>query len=434
MVRIVLRLGVSATFLVCLAATSAVAAQSTQSSTDSPKRFIFLLPDGFKGWVCADFGVVGAAPLPRERDAFVIRPRAGEVLATSDKADTIFLYGEWWIEGNGQRRPLPKNVTVQSGPSRSGNAEPSERRCAFVGTIDERDLAGDPPGFENLSRKGKAVTLEERQALEAVYKATDGDHWIHRAGWLGLPGTECNWHGVECDFSDSGAARVVELDLFGNNLAGAIPQEIGSLRKLRSLNLGRNQLSGAVPAPLGQLGDLEWFTLYGNRLFGLVPDPLIRKWLAGPLDISAETSLLSDVSEIDFESSAPAVLCAKHRIILRSNDSVVSYAERCRDATPDDRATFCEVKEGQIGPGEFARLGWLIKKGGFFDLSPEYNRSMSHATFENTRVTENGRVQAVSNYAEASPFELWGIQRAIEGVAASVEWQKTSTQQKCPRW
>ena len=377
MLRTLLRLGFSASFVVWFAATSLAAAQSEQSSTDGPKKFIFLLPDGFKGWVCVDFGVVGAPPLPRDGDNLVIRPRPGAVLATSDKTDSMTLYGQAWFEVNGRRKPLPDNVTVQDGVSRSGNSESSERLCAFVGTSDERDAAGVAPGFENPSETGKAVPSEERQALEALYKATDGDHWVHRVDWLGPPGTECSWHGVECASSDKETVRVMEINLPDNNLTGSIPQEIGQLRDLESLNFERNHLTGPIPDSLGQLGNLEWLILFGNHFSGLVPDPLIQRWLAGPLDISAETPLLTDVSEIDFESSASSLRCARHRIVLSSNNSVVSYSERCRAATPEDRTTYCEVRKGRVGGDEFARLGWLVKKNGFFDLSPEYSRGIT---------------------------------------------------------
>jgi hypothetical protein len=432
MVRTLRRLGLAAISLIWIATLSLVAAQSKVSPTESPKRFIFLLPDGFRGWVCVDFGVLGAAPLPRDGDALVIRPRPGEVLATSDKANTAFLYGEAWFEVNGQRRPLPNDVTVQGGISRTGKAEPTERSCTFAGTTDERDAADEAPGFEKFSKKSIALPWEERQALEALYKATDGDHWKHRVGWMGPPGTECNWHGVSCGRGGNRSMGIMSLDLRENNLAGTIPEEIGQLRKLESLSLEKNHLMGAIPSSLGQLGDLKWLRLYGNHLSGVVPDPLIQRWLAGPLNISAETSLLTDVSEIDYESSSTSVLCARDRIILRSNDSVISYTERCRHATPGDRTTFCVVKEGRIG--QFARLGRLIEKNGFFDLQPEYNRSVTDATFEDMRVTKGGKVYAVSDYAGAAPFELWITHRAIEGVAASAEWEKTSKQQKCPQW
>jgi hypothetical protein len=434
MVRTILSLGLAASSLIWMTSPSFDAAQSKHFSTDNPKKFIFLFPEGFKGWVCVDFGVVGAPPLSREGDALVIRPRPGEVLKASDNTDSLFLHGEAWFEVNGQRRPLPDDVSVQGGPSRTGNVEPTERRCAFVGTIDERDAADGAPGFENHSGEGVAIPPEERQALEALYKATDGERWKHRVGWLGPPGTECNWHGVHCGRSDGESIRIEDLDLYDNNLVRVIPNEIGQLRKLKSLNIGMNQLTGAIPGTLGQLKDLDWLTLFGNHFAGLVPHPLIQRWLSGPLDITAETSLLTDVSEIDFELSATAVLCAKHHVVLHSDDSLVSYTERCRRATSDDRATFCEVKEGRIGPGEFARLGWLIERNGFFDLSSEYYRNVTHASSENTRVTKGGKVYAVSNYAGAGPVALWIIQRAIEGVAGSAEWEKTWTQQKCPRW
>ena len=433
MVRVLRRVGIAASLLMWIATPSIVAGQLKKSS-DSPQKFIFLLPDGFRGWVCVDFGIVGAPSLPHEGDALVIRPRQGDVLTTSDKTDALLLYGKAWFEVNGKRSPLPNDVTVQSGPSRTGLSEPTERRCAFVGTVDEREAADEAPGFRKSFGKGNAIPSEERQALEALYKATDGDHWTHRVGWLGPPGTECSWHGVGCRSGGNSSISVMSLDLDENNLVGSIPSEIGQLRNLKSLNLERNHLAGTVPDTLGRLEVLERVALFGNRLSGTMPDPLIQRWLAGPLDISAEPSLLTDVSKIDFEARASAVLCASHRIILRSDESAISYTERCRATTPGDRTTFCEVKNGRIRGADFARLGWLIRKNGFFDLSAEYYRGTTDAGFENTRVTENGTTHAVSNYADGGPFGMWVIQNAIEGVAASVQWGKTSTQQKCPRW
>ncbi|MGO9095836.1 MAG: hypothetical protein ACLQGV_11485 [Bryobacteraceae bacterium] len=76
----------------------------------------------------------------------------------------------------------------------------------------------------------------------------------------------------------------------------------------------------------------------------------------------------------------------------------------------------------------------MLEKNGFFGLAGEHNRNVTHGTFENTRVTRDGKVHAVSNYADAAPVELWVVQRAIEGVAQSVEWEKTTTQPECPGW
>lgn len=366
------------------------------------------------------------------------------------------MIGEAWYEVDGRRRPLPDGVSLQQGPVRTGSREATERNCVFIGSTDERDAAGPAPGFEDL-RQRAPVPPEEREALEALYKTTGGDHWTHRVGWLGPAGTECNWHGVMC-LPAADAVRVFGLALADNNLAGEIPAAVGQLSKLESLDLSRNRLRGEIPSSIGQLSELEtldlnsnrlageipvalgrlerirWLLLYGNRFTGILPDPLIQKWLAGPLAISAEAQLLTDISEIDSEWDPPALLCASHRIILRADKSVVSYTTRCRSSSPNDRATFCEVKSGHTTAGEFARLGWLFEKNGFFDFGSEYYRDITHAMFENTRVTKRGKIHAVSNYAGAGPFELWVMQRGIEGVAASADWEKARTQPKCPEW
>jgi hypothetical protein len=245
--------------------------------------------------------------------------------------------------------------------------------------------------------------------------------------WAGWGPWEPDAHGVGCGQSRDGGMMVMDLDLCENNLAGEIPKEIGQLRSLTSLNLMNNRLIGAIPRTLKRL------TLCGNHLSGLAPDLLIQRWLDGRPDISAETPLLTDMSEVDFESTPSAVPCAGYRINLRSDDRVVSCTERCRNDTPRDRTTYGELKEGHIGRGEFAMLGWMAEKSGFFGLSAEYSRSTTDATFDKTRVAEKGKVHAVSNYARSGPLELWMIQRAIEGVAASAERDKTGTRQKCPR-
>ena len=45
-----------------------------QSPTESSK-LILLLPGHFSGWICIDFGVAGAPPLPRQGTALIFRPR-----------------------------------------------------------------------------------------------------------------------------------------------------------------------------------------------------------------------------------------------------------------------------------------------------------------------------------------------------------------------
>jgi hypothetical protein len=179
---------------------------------------------------------------------------------------------------------------------------------------------------------------------------------------------------------------------------------------------------------------LQTLFLFRNHLSGRLPEPLIRQWLSGSLWVAAEAPLLTDVSEIDYEFSASSLLCERHRVVLRSDTTAIRFTERCRNASPKDRRTFCEVGKGHISGEEFAMLAWTLEKNGYFTLQTDYQRNISDSAFVSTRVTRNGKKYEVVEYAGGGPLELWVIQIAIEGVSSTVEWSKTETMPKCPRW
>ena len=52
----------------------------------------------------------------------------------------------------------------------------------------------------------------EREALIALYNATDGDNWTCNDGWLGAPGTECSWYGVTCDTEENYVSQLNLMD------------------------------------------------------------------------------------------------------------------------------------------------------------------------------------------------------------------------------
>jgi Leucine Rich Repeat (LRR) protein len=280
----------------------------------------------------------------------------------------------------------------------------------------------------------RGVSLQERQALIALYEATDGSHWKNHEGWLGPAGTECSWHGVECEPSHKEPATLMGLSLAQSNLVGYIPKEIRELRNLEWLDVSENHLTGSIPETLGELTKLTQFNVYGNHFSGRLPDSLVQRWLARSLWVVAEAPLLTDVSEIDFESDPSALLCGRRRMILRSDGSAVLSTVRCRNATRHDRRTFCEVKQKDAGWSSFATLAWLLEKNGFYALRPEYSTNITDSVFESTRVTRGGKTFEVVNYAGGGPFELWVIERAIEGVALSTLWEKTKIERSCPRW
>jgi len=58
------------------------------------------------------------------------------------------------------------------------------------------------------------------------------------------------------------------LDLSNNQLTGALPSQIGNLKKLKVLKANNNLMTG-VPAEIGQLSNLQTLDLSNNQLTGL---------------------------------------------------------------------------------------------------------------------------------------------------------------------
>jgi hypothetical protein len=128
-----------------------------------------------------------------------------------------------------------------------------------------------PAGFAHAQ-----IPASERTALIALYNSTDGANWTDNSGWLGPPGTECSWFGVDCRMFDSNPLDqyVYELGLPDNDLRGTIPPELGNLTNMRNLFLSWNELTGSIPAELGNLSNVRNIELHTNHLSGTIPPEL----------------------------------------------------------------------------------------------------------------------------------------------------------------
>ncbi|GKV30617.1 hypothetical protein SLEP1_g39411 [Rubroshorea leprosula] len=65
--------------------------------------------------------------------------------------------------------------------------------------------------------------------------------------------------------------KIKHLDLFYCNLSGPLPSQLGNLRGLRYLNLGYNQFEGLIPENLGHMTFLENLELAFNQFEGGIP-------------------------------------------------------------------------------------------------------------------------------------------------------------------
>ncbi|KAJ0096208.1 hypothetical protein Patl1_17000 [Pistacia atlantica] len=67
-------------------------------------------------------------------------------------------------------------------------------------------------------------------------------------------------------------------ELYMNNLVGPVPEELGGLKSLISLDLYHNNLTGPIPSSLSSLSNLKFLRLHGNRLTGRIPRDLNQTW------------------------------------------------------------------------------------------------------------------------------------------------------------
>ena len=129
-------------------------------------------------------------------------------------------------------------------------------------------LHGRPiPGYTHAPKPAHAPEI--RDALIALYNATNGPGWNNNENWLSEAPLD-QWSGVFTDCDGS----LTHLVLIGNQLAGPIPPELGNLANLQELELLGNELTGPIPAELGNLSNLRWLGLQDNQLPGPIPPEL----------------------------------------------------------------------------------------------------------------------------------------------------------------
>jgi Leucine-rich repeat (LRR) protein len=123
-----------------------------------------------------------------------------------------------------------------------------------------------------------AIPEDEREALIALYNATNGDKWQDNSGWkegdlefddFGPKGSEATWKGITVSEN-----HVTKIVFDSNNLTGSLPPELGNFSKLKVLRIVSSELEGKIPPELGNLQDLKEFHLLCLQIGGSIPPEL----------------------------------------------------------------------------------------------------------------------------------------------------------------
>ena len=137
------------------------------------------------------------------------------------------------------------------------------------GTATITATAGEKTSTCSVTVKPSIYEIE-RDALEAFYKANDGDHWTRNDNWCSDKPLG-DWYGVYM-----GSGRVIGISFWNNNLQGYIPEEIENLSELETLSLNNNTIQPSefkpLPEELGNLKKLKNLSLQGYTFDGKIPE------------------------------------------------------------------------------------------------------------------------------------------------------------------
>ena len=127
----------------------------------------------------------------------------------------------------------------------------------YFATYNHNPLPSSSGNNPTRHRGRRLQQQQQDQDMEAGW--VDEDHWMSNKGICAWAGVYCSPHlrdGVEeIQYNDN--SYVLKLNLTFNNLRGTIPEVLGALENLESLDLGQNRLSGTIPSMLCSIRHLR---------------------------------------------------------------------------------------------------------------------------------------------------------------------------------
>lgn len=180
----------------------------------------------------------------------------------NSKLDWTFTSNTSWIMLVKDKNVLKISVLSNNGPERTAEI-----------TIN----AGTSKAILYIKQSGYSGLELDKQSLIAIYNSLKGTSWttpwnIDQPLVIG----SSNWTGVTIS-SVGGTNRVTSLVLNSRGLSGTIPNEIGYLSELKTLNLGNSttgNITGTIPNTIGNLTKLVALVLSRNKLTGSIPPEL----------------------------------------------------------------------------------------------------------------------------------------------------------------
>jgi len=111
--------------------------------------------------------------------------------------------------------------------------------------------------------------------------------------------------------------------------------------------------------------------------------------------------------------------CPVYRVVLRRDLSAVYHGEQ-----------FVERQgawHGGVSLFAYGRLSYLIERWGVMAMDSSYTRDVTDQATATLRVWSRGSAtpKVISDYADAGPVELWGVEHIIDGLADRTQWTRS---------
>nr|XP_043640178.1 LRR receptor-like serine/threonine-protein kinase HSL2 [Erigeron canadensis] len=158
-----------------------------------------------------------------------------------------------------------------------------------------------------------------------------------------------------------------KLEIFrisNTKLSGKIPDSIGDLVSIKSIDLSANKLAGNIPASIGKLTTLEHLWLYNNVLSGEIPD--VFKNLTSLLEFDSSQNNLTGKLPISLAGLQLTSLCVNDNQlegeipnILGSNSVLVQlklFNNRFSGSLPEELGELSDLEEFDVSGNQFEGL------------------------------------------------------------------------------
>jgi hypothetical protein len=123
---------------------------------------------------------------------------------------------------------------------------------------------------------------------------------------------------------------------------------------------------------------------------------------------------LDPITEVTLERTPCFGGCPVDKVTLRSDGTAVYTGTRFVERTGQYKGTFSKA--------EFDNLTSFIDALNFNRFQTRYARPVTDLPSVVTTVARGAQRKAVTDYGNAGPISLWGIEKAVLGVASNIRW------------